>query len=270
MTMTKGIHGWIVTATGLTADRVRWARQGKAVPRPTTPGPWISIREIGVEAGGPDWTERAAYPLTFADLAIATVDAGADTLTVTAHSRTTGDGPVRIETTGTAPGGAAIATDYWLIAVDANTLQLAASFVDAMDGVSIGLTDAGAGSHAIASTDDTRRAHAELIATTAGTRTATISIQAYAGEPTDSTGTTAMGYLDRIRAAAALDGVREAMRAEGVAIAVIGQSRDLSVALAGGDFENRAVLEARVHVDAPHLTETMTIIETVTATGSVT
>ena len=270
MTMTAGIHGWIVTATGLATDRVRWARQGKAVPRPSTPGPWVSLREVGVEAGGPDWSDRAAYPLTFADLAIAAVNAGADTLTVTAHGRTTGDGPVQIETTGTAPGGATIATDWWLIAVDANTLRLAATFVDAIDEIPVDITDAGTGSHAIVSTDDTRRAHAEIIATTRGTRTATISIQAYAGEPTDSTGTTAMGYLDRIRAAAALDGVREAMRTDGVAIAVIGPSRDISVALAGGDFEPRAVLEARVHHAAPALTETLTIIESATATGSVT
>ena len=45
-------------------------------------------------------------------LAVAAVDAGADTLTATAHGRATGDGPVRIETTGVAPGGLAVATQH--------------------------------------------------------------------------------------------------------------------------------------------------------------
>ena len=145
MTLEKGIHGWVVTATGLAADRVRWAKQGQAVPRPAAPGAWVSLSELGREAGGADWQERASYPLTFADLAVAAVNAGADTLTITAHGRATGDGPVRLETTGVAPGGLAVATDYWLIVVDANTVQLAATFLDAIDLVEVAIADAGSG-----------------------------------------------------------------------------------------------------------------------------
>ena len=59
--------------------------------------------------------------------------------------RATGDGPVRLETTGVAPGGLAVATDYWLIVVDANTVQLAATFLDAIDLVEVAIADAGSG-----------------------------------------------------------------------------------------------------------------------------
>lgn len=269
MTLEKGIHGWVVTATGLAADRVRWAKQGQAVPRPAAPGAWVSLSELGREAGGADWQERAAYPLTFTDLAVAAVNAGADTLTITAHGRATGDGPVRLETTGVAPGGLAVATDYWLIVVDANTVQLAATFLDAIDLVEVAIADAGSGAHTVVDTAETVRAGAELLATSTGTRTATISIQCYAGAATGDT--TPSAYLDRLRAALALDGVRAALKAEGLAVAVIGPTRDLGVALnSGATFEPRAVLEARVHLAAPAITETMTIIATATATGTVT
>lgn len=269
MTLEKGLHGWVVAATGLATDRVRWAKQGQAVPRPAAGGAWVSLNEVGREAGGPDWTERASYPLTFADMAVAAVSAGADTLTITAHGRATGDGPVRLETTGVAPSGLAIATDYWLIVVDANTVKLAATFLDAIDLTAVPIADAGTGTHTIVDTADTVRAGAELVATTTGTRTATISIQCFAG---DATGTaTPSAYLDKLRAALALEGVRANLKAEGLAVASVGPTRDLSVALNGGaTFEPRAVLEARVHLAAPALTETMTIIAEASATGTVT
>ena len=171
-----------------------------------------------------------ANPLAFADLLIAAVNAGADTLTVTAHGRATGDGPVQLETTGTAPGGAATLTDYWLIVVDANTVQLAATFLNAMDLVPLDLTSAGTGSHSLVSTDDTRAQGAEAIARTCGTRTATVRVMVFGGTATGDTKPRA--YLDRMRAAAALPGLRAAMVAQGVAIASCGGISDVSASIA--------------------------------------
>ena len=268
MTLERAVHGWVTTATGLAAARVLWAAQGKVTSRPSGAGAWVELMELADEAGGPDWATVAANPLTFADLTVAAVSAAADTLTVTAHGRATGDGPVQLEATGTAPGGLAALTDYWLIRVDANTVQLAATFVGAMDGVAIGIADAGTGTHALVSTADTLTAGAELLATTTGTRTITVRLTAFGGAATGATKPRA--YLDRVRAAAALEGVRAAVEAEDAAIAGCGAIQDVSARIATVDFEPRAVMDVRLHLSAPQLAEALTIIATATAAGTVT
>lgn len=268
MSLERAVTGWVATATGLsasgTAARILWAGQGKAVVRPSGSGAWVSCAELGDEAGGADWSRLAPNPLTFADLAIAAVDARADTLAITGHGRATGDGPVELATDGTAPGGLAVATPAWLIRVDDDTVKLAATFLDAMDGVAIDITDAGTGAHRLIARADTVRAGAEILATTHGTRTVTVRLTAFGGGATGDGKPRAT--LDRVRAAAALEGVNEAIRAEGCAIASCGAIQDVSAAIAGVDFEPRAVMDVRLHITAPAVTETLTRIDSVTAT----
>jgi hypothetical protein len=107
----------------------------------------------------------ALAPLVFADKTVSTVDATDDELDITAHGLTTGDGPVRIETTGTAPGGLTTATDYWVIVVNAGSISLAASFADALDGEAIDITDAGSGTHTIVDTASTVSADDDITVT---------------------------------------------------------------------------------------------------------
>lgn len=78
---------------------------------------------------------------------ITAVDAGTDQLTITGHGFTTGDGFAAIFSPdgGALPGGLAAVTDYWVIVVDPNTVQLAASSADAISGTEIDITSAGSG-----------------------------------------------------------------------------------------------------------------------------
>ena len=265
--MESALHAWILAATGLAEDRIRWAKQGQTIPRPTSPGPFAVLRELGREAGGADWGSLTRTPLTFADLAIASVSAATDRLTVTAHGLQTGDGPVRLETTGTAPGGLAVDTDYWAIRVDANTLQLAATFLAAIETPApVNITGAGTGAHMLVATDDTVRAGAELTATTNGTRTATVEVSYFGGAATGDT--SAVTMLSRAHAALALPSLRETMRAAGAVVASTEPIRDVSAVIAGATFEPRAVLTARIHVAAPRLTESLSVIESAEATGT--
>lgn len=84
-------------------------------------------------------------------LTISSVDATANTLTITAHGLNTGDGPGTMFTaTGTLPttspaGQAAAVTDTWVIKVDANTIKLATSSSNAMASTSIDFTSTGSG-----------------------------------------------------------------------------------------------------------------------------
>lgn len=74
------------------------------------------------------------------------IDTDEDTLTLTGHGAITGYGPVRFTLQGDAsvlPGGLAASTDYWLIVVDANTVQVASSFANALAGTAIDITSTG-------------------------------------------------------------------------------------------------------------------------------
>lgn len=91
------------------------------------------------------------------------VTSGADTLTVTGHALKTGDGPVRFTTSGTLPGGLALATDYWVGVVDANTIKLFATRAALLSGGTVALatavdiTSAGTGTHTLAGTAGSER-----------------------------------------------------------------------------------------------------------------
>lgn len=71
------------------------------------------------------------------------VSPSGDALTVPSHGLPTGL-KGQLTTTGTLPAGLSLATDYFVIAVDANTVQLAASLADALAGTEVDVTGYGA------------------------------------------------------------------------------------------------------------------------------
>ena len=78
----------------------------------------------------------------------ASVSAGADTFTVT-RDYTTGE-KVRLTTSAAdLPAPLTISTDYWIIRVDATTIQLATTLANAYAGTQIDITDQGSGNHTV-------------------------------------------------------------------------------------------------------------------------
>lgn len=80
-----------------------------------------------------------------------TADAGTDICTWTSTANIpsnilTGT-RVRLTTTTTLPAGLALATDYYVIAIDGATCKLASSYANAIAGTAINITDAGTGTH---------------------------------------------------------------------------------------------------------------------------
>ncbi len=126
---------WIIAVA---ADRVSFATNKANADAGTA----INITAAGSGVHTATWTE------TFADSA---VDPDEDTITATAHGLLTGDGPVQLTTDDTEPAGLALVTDYWAIRVDADTLQLAASYEDAVaaEPVVVDITDDGTGNHTL-------------------------------------------------------------------------------------------------------------------------
>lgn len=86
------------------------------------------------------------------------VSTAADTLTVTGHAYQNGDGPMQLTTTGTLPGGLALATNYWIEVVDVNTIKLHATLSAVLaKSAAIDLTAGEAGTHTIADVASTER-----------------------------------------------------------------------------------------------------------------
>lgn len=93
----------------------------------------------------------ATFPaVAFADFTY-TVPAFADgKLHAVAHGRQTGDGPIQLTNTGGAvPGGTTVLTNYWLIRVGPDDLQLADSLAHALAGTFVALSNAGTGTQTI-------------------------------------------------------------------------------------------------------------------------
>lgn len=90
----------------------------------------------------------AAAPRTDVDLEVTGVDDVGDTLIVVAHGLATGRGPLYVAVPSSAdalPMPIAAGVAYWAIVVDADTIQLAASKVDALAASPIDIIDVGLG-----------------------------------------------------------------------------------------------------------------------------
>lgn len=127
---------------GLSASTNYWlmASTANAVQVITAAGLPVDLTSIGsgtIDVDGAALTE---------DFTTGGIDTDEDTLTLTGHGAVTGYGPVRFTLQGDAsvlPGGLAASTDYWLIVVDANTVQVASSFANALAGTAIDITSTG-------------------------------------------------------------------------------------------------------------------------------
>lgn len=75
-----------------------------------------------------------------------TVDTGTERATITGHGWSTGQ-LVYLTTTGSLPGGLSVNTAYYIIRIDADTVQFATSKANALASTAINLTSSGSGTH---------------------------------------------------------------------------------------------------------------------------
>ena len=106
-------------------------------------GTAIDLTSIGV--GTHTFTPVAVSAVV---LASGAVDTEANVVTATSHPLLTGM-EVQLTTTGTLPGGLALATTYWIIKASADTIKFATSYANAGAGTAIDLTAVGSGTHTI-------------------------------------------------------------------------------------------------------------------------
>lgn len=254
----KAIINWVRAASGLADGKVIWERQKGR--RPT--GTWVGLRRaLGV--GGRDWLDTVDKPLTLADDDVESVSAAADTLTLTAHSYVSGDGPFQLTTTDTLPDPLELATDYWIIVIDANTIKLADSFADSVNTpVPIDLTDAGVGTHTISGTSETVRAGEEIQHTVRGPRLMTLTMQCYGGTAAGDASPEAV--LSNVKAKLIFPSIGDPLNAAGIGVATFSAVQPLDLSL-GPKTDVRALMTVTAHL-AEEVAEDGTFIETATIT----
>lgn len=97
------------------------------------------LGSVGVGLPDPTLIVRGAATFTSSE-----VDTGTEYITLTAHGLTAGT-VVQFTTSGTLPTGLSLATDYFVLYVDADTIQVSAS----LGGAAVDLTAGGSGTHTI-------------------------------------------------------------------------------------------------------------------------
>lgn len=89
---------------------------------------------------------RGGTALTRATAVVPTLVTNAtDTFTKTGHGYTSGDGPIRVSSSGSIPAGLTGGTDYYAIKITTSTFKVATSFANAQAGTPVDITTDGAG-----------------------------------------------------------------------------------------------------------------------------
>ncbi len=268
-TIKPALIAWVRSATGLDAEHVIWAQQGR--PRPS--GQYVELEIAGPRVLGQDWLDVVSKPLVLADDVVEAVDVAANTLTLTGHLYLTGDGPVELVITGgTAHGGLAAGMPYWIRKFDANKITFHSRFTDAINNVAaVDITgSAGTGTHTIVDRADTVRAGQEIQHKARGTREIRLTIQVFQGDTTLSSGAaspaaeaaTPTQLAEQILAYVRLPSIRDALRAAGVGYLGPGPVNSLDGSLGFSVFEPRATVDVRLHA-VSEVVEDGTVIETV-------
>lgn len=267
----KTLQNYVVAATGLAANQVVWQQQDTS-RRP--PAPAVELKLSNIAETGRTWADEVPNPLVFADITITAVDTGANTLAATAHGLLTGDGPVQFTTTGTLPAPLLADTDYWIVAPDADHLQVATSYVNTGGGqgstnpiTTIDLTSAGSGTIRVVDTVDTLRAGQELLVIARGLLNVTLELHCHTGPGVGMDMATSI--LHRVRSRREWPSLRQMLLApaQGPKIGMIDVERVRAI-LGTKDavlFEPRAYLDIHLCVPSEEA-EFETIIETAEVT----
>lgn len=252
------LQGWVAATSGLPSSNVIWSGYGRR--RPTPDGQWISLLVNSAQQDGLAWTDVEDNVLALPPTPC-TVDE-ARRLHSPNHMLVTGDGPMRVQTSGELPVGLTLDTDYWVVVADADSLMLARAFIDAMadEPAVVTLLSVGAGVQTLICTPTTIRAGQEISNVVRMNMRGKLSVQCYGGEPTGTRSPKAI--LQTVSAAALLPTIRASLESAGVGVSDAGPINDVGAVLSTTKFEPRAHVDFDIWFTA-QVSETGTFIETV-------
>ncbi len=252
------IHAWVVAGSELDEEQVVWTQQPDA-PRP--PEPAIMLKFYVVDETGISMVDVEDNPLVFADKTVSAVSG--NNLTSVAHGLLSGDGPVRITSSLTLPSPLLVDTNYWVIRVDADTIQLAANYINSGGSYSgnpqtpITLTSSGSGVITISDAANTLRAGAEILHVARGVTRLGLSL--YCHTATGVSMGAAMAILRRVAEKSRLPSQKQILSDANIGLVSIERTRPLYGTKDALLFEPRAWVD--IHMTLPYeVSETGTII----------
>lgn len=249
------VHRWIVKASKIPQDRVRWADDEAPWPS-TKDGLWISLRVMADD--GVAWTEYHVRPYSFPDLAVDSVNPASGELGVANLPLFTGDGPVRLAGAGI-PSGLEASKDYWAIRASASSLRLASSLANAIDEIAVEVADTGSLPLSIVATDHTVRSGAEMDEVTKSSGPVEVSIQVR--------GVGAFERAKETKLRSQAPQTRALLHGANVGLLSAGAVQNVGAALNAGNYEQRAAMTVRLAVSSEHV-DTVSAIESVDFEGT--
>jgi hypothetical protein len=255
----KAMQNWVVAATALPSTSVLWAQQDLA----RAASPAIELRVSNVAETGNLWSTEEDNPFTFPTLTVSAVDAAANTFAIAGHDLVTGIGPVNVDSTGTLPqaagGDIAVDTNYWVIAPDADHIQLARSYADTGGGQGAGnptnpidLTGTGSGTITVFPIASTVYPGQELNEVVRGYLRVTLEVHAHSVDGTGNAMATSL--LQRIRSRRLFSSQEAILAGANISVIEVGRNRAVQGVRDAALFEPRAYMD--VHFCVP-VEETM-------------
>lgn len=229
----NGIHdNWLIPATGLAGTSIIWYGQNSARPA----DPFIMLKWGSVERVGIDAVTANANPLVLTPIAFTA--SASQPLAAPAHGLALGDGPVQL--VGSPPAPLLTGTNYYAVPVDANNVNLATSFINARNNVTVTIT--GSGSGTIQSTASTVRAGQEILRSASGPRRVILDVTCFGTSGIGSNG------ADQILEAAITYQPLVAQKLNGAGLAILKFNRVQSTdgIIDTSVFEPRALLEVTI------------------------
>ena len=271
----QALQQWVVSGSGLPAGSVYWGQQASGTqhaPRVAAPAIEMRLSVVDDVPGiGRPWLDQAVNPFSFGTLTVTAVSTGASTLTIPNHGLSSGDGPVQFASSGALPAPLLANTNYWVIAVDANTIQVCSTFLNTGGGdpgntkTPITLTTTGSGTITCSSTGATLHAGNEIVTTARALVHMTLTLTCYTLLGTGANMPTSI--LRHIGNRRELLSQRALLQAASIGLNSFERVRALHGTQDAVLFEPRAVVE--VHLNTPsEESENQTIITTVTGTGT--
>jgi hypothetical protein len=254
VTTQKALQDFVVQCTGLTDAQVVWAQQ--QMQRPVQPA--VIMRLMLNDDNNTPWVDTENQALTIATITVTSVDDTANTFTKVAHGLETGDGPVRMSSTGTLPTNIVVDTDYWVIATSADTFKLAATYVDAINLTAIDLGDAGTGTITLEDTAETLRSGEEIVLKARSLLKATLTLECYTDVGVGMNMATSI--LWRIHSKRLLPTPIALLRDANIGVVEAGPVRSMNGTQSQYLFEPRAMMDITIYL-ASEDSENGTIIE---------
>jgi hypothetical protein len=253
----KAMQNWVVAVTQMPSTSVLWSQQDGA----RVPSPAIELRVSNVAEMGNLWVDEEDNPLTFDTLTVTGVDPAANTFAIAGHSKLTGDGPIHVESTGTLPtavgGDIAPDTNYWIIAPDADHIQLARTYANTGGGQGAGnpttpidLTSAGSGTITVRATDDTVRAGQEINEVVRGYLRVTLELHAHSDTGVEKVDAAmATSILQRVGVQRMFSSQENILAAANISVTEVERDRAVMGVRDAALFEPRAYMD--VHFCVP-------------------